>query len=330
MRLVVPDRYVRSTFFRAALDLQIHRRRWSWWRYSVWCTAIFIVACRDERAPTEPRLSSAWLTGNAAESLAPDGRFRLQVVQRHPLSEISAAQASSIASIWTHTYGPWLRGTFEQDRTASVDPRRVKLCGRVLYADTPYQDLEATASHTIQTVFGPWWLVTLCDERGPAISVAVSGYATNLAVHNGTVTGIGNEIFATGIPITLSSVPMSPEEAVELAVSKTGARVSEVPTLVMGPRPSSPQTAKWLITLDRSISIRGVRSGITRRTNVILVGFEDTWHTEAIQANDPGAPAAIVGADVPAVPRGASAPHLSVAARPGFATAIERVEVVKP
>jgi hypothetical protein len=302
-------------------------RRWLW--YSIWCTAMLPVACRDERAPTEPRLSSAWLTGNATEALGADGRFRLHTVQRHPLTEITAAQATLIASTWTHSYGPWLRGAFEQDRGASVDPRRVEPCGRVFYADTPYQDLPPTASHTIQTVFGPWWLVTLCDERGPAVSLAVSAYSTNLQVHGGTITGIGNELFATGIPTKLSSVPISPEEAVQLAVSETGARVSEVPSLVMAPRPSSPQTAKWLITLDRPIAIRGLHSGTTRTTNTIFVGFEDTWHTKAIQASDPSAPTAIVGADSPAVPPGTSAPQLSVTARPGFATAIERVEVVK-
>lgn len=288
------------------------------------------IACRDHRAPTEPRVSSAWLSGNAAEAVGSDGRFHLQVVQRHPLAEIPATQAVVIATAWTHSDGPWLRGTFEQDRGAVVDPRHVDQCGRVFYADTPYQDLPSSASHTIQTVFGPWWLVTLCDNRGPAISVAVSAYSTNLKVADGSVVGIGNELFATGIPTDLSSVPMSPEEAVQLAVSETGARVSEVPSLVMAPRPSAPQTATWLITLDRPISIRGVHSGTTRTTNRILVGFEETWHTKAIQAADPSAPAVLSGPDAPAVPPGASAPQISITARPGFATAIERVEIVRP
>jgi hypothetical protein len=324
---------VKSTRFQPRLSALTFRgpvrANWCRARHSAWCVALLVIACRDERAPTEPRLASAWLTGRAAEALAPDGRFRLNAVQRHPMSEITSSQAVQIASVWTHTNGPWLQHAFEQDRNAPVDSRRVAQCGRVVYADTPYQDLPPTASHTIETVFGPWWLVTLCDERGPAISVAVSAFAKNLTVGNGVVTGIGNELFATGIPTKLSSVPMSPEEAVQLAVSETGARVSEVPTLVMGPRPASPQTAKWLITLDRPISIRGVHSGVTRTASTILVGFEDTWHTKAIQANDPGAPAVIVGGDAPAVSRGASAPQISVTARPGFALAIERVEVVK-
>lgn len=297
---------------------------------SWWLAAMTIVGCREQRRPTEFRVASAWLTGNAAAAVTPDGQFQIRVTQRHPQSEITAVRAVQIATTWTHTSGQWLRGAFERDRGAAVDPRHVTQCGRVFYADTPYADLPPTASHAMRTVFGPWWLVTLCDAaQRPAISVAVSGYSTNLVIANGIVIGIGGELFATGIPIALSTVPMSPEEAAQIAVNETGARVSEVPTLVMGPR-EAPQTAKWLVTLDRPISIRGVRTGIVRATTSLLVGFERSWQSKAIQDNDPAAPATISVVDAAAVTRGDTVPRFQIAARRGFATAIERVQVTKP
>src|SRR5262249_4195242 len=161
------------------------------------CVACAIVAlaiaCHMDRGPTEPRLSRDWLTGNALNAVGGDGRFRVPIVQRHPNVEVTADQASKIATLWSHTSAPWIRPTLELDRGAPVDPRKVEQCGRIFYADTPYQDLAATASHFVNTIYGPWWLVTLCDGAGPAISMAVSAYSKNLKIVNGIVTGIGNE-----------------------------------------------------------------------------------------------------------------------------------------
>jgi hypothetical protein len=294
-----------------------------------WCCTLAGVACRDDRVPTEPRISSAWLTGQAVEAVASDGHFRLHVVQRHPLDEVSSEEATRIAATWVHTNGLWLRHAFEQDRGSPVDPRHVSECGRVFYAETPYAELPQSASHTLRTVYGPWWLVTLCDDRWPAISVAVSAYSKNLKVTNGVVSGIGNELFATGIPATLPSVPMSPEEAVQMAVAQTGARVSEVPVLMMAPRPESPQTAKWMVTLDRPVMIRGLHSKLARPVTTVFVGFTDTWHEKAIQADDPSVPASAAGSDAAAA-KGGAPPPVSLAPRAGFSLALERVEVVKP
>ena len=130
--------------------------------------------------------------------------------------------------------------------------------------------------------------MTLCENGVPEVSVAVSVHATEVATNGGQIASqpAPNDFQGAAIPQG-GTVPVTPEEAVQLAVKATGRRVTEVPELILPPVPYSGQLARWRLTFDGPVKFHGVHSGQHQTSQQLLAGFGTTVHTHAIGSNDP-------------------------------------------
>jgi ABC-type glycerol-3-phosphate transport system substrate-binding protein len=134
------------------------------------------------------------------------------------------------------------------------------------------------------------WLVSYCKrDKTPIISIALAARAVDVSVTKGPteLPNPGPNFFTAGIPIGVTSVPPSPERAIEAVAIATGKRVSKVPDLVPAHIPFSAQVAKWHMTLEDSVDIRGVSSGIHERTADLYYGFGDDWNSISLQRGIP-------------------------------------------
>ena len=123
--------------------------------------------------------------------------------------------------------------------------------------------------------------MTLCDQREPQLSVAVTASKLGMTLVGGKIhfgSDFGGEFFAFGIPQGhAGEFPISPEKAAEVAASQTGARVATVPRLVMPLNTDGiPQNAKWEIQLDRPVRIRS-RSRGDLESAAIAMGLVFDW-----------------------------------------------------
>lgn len=154
------------------------------------------------------------------------------------------------------------RSWLERTHGAAINFKALKSCGRALYARSAFNAPPQSIPGPYRRVHGPWWLLTYCDAGGsPAVSVAVSAWATELTMQAGKLHFpriSGTEIVAVGIPLGhVGEFPMSPEAAVALGAQQMGRRVSKVPELITplsseGP----PQFARWHLTLEAPTTVR--------------------------------------------------------------------------
>jgi len=242
-----------------------------------------IVACSDQ-GPTGVPLDMpnrsdlvASVTGTAASSIDAAGRFLLATPtqQGRVYTELGAREAERLAAVWSVQFGPIVRRTLEQEHGGPINFRALSHCGRTLYARSPFEPPPSEIPSPSRKPFGPWWFVTLCERNTPALSIAVSAWATELKLSKGTIEFprvAGNEFFPLGIPSGhLGEFPSAPEGAVTFAARNTGRRAVSVPELVMGvQRDGPPQGARWRIPLEGNAIVHSVRGDLT--TNEVFVG----------------------------------------------------------
>jgi hypothetical protein len=220
------------------------------------------------------------------------------------------------------------------DRGAPVDVTQLVQCGDVLYAASPYGDVEQDAAllpisdatkQAARRYVGSVWLVSLCERGAPAVSVAVSSLASDVVVVHGHITEnpTGNNFFTTGIPLAAGQLPAPAEQIVQEVANRTGRRVASVPELVRAPIPYAPQMARWRMRLDRKVGYAGRASHVSGSADEIYVGFGESWHERGLLAPH-GSQA---GPPVLAIPHRGSTATLRLTVKPGFVNAFELVEV---
>lgn len=235
--------------------------------------------CEPTTSPTElyPGDVQRYVTRELAESITPDGRFILGPPEQGRYPQLTAEQATELAVAFKNTFSRFLLDHLEQDHGRDIDLDELRVGSPTYFAATPYEPVPPTASPGVRNAFGPYYLLYFVDPSGtPVLSVAVAGYS-EARVAAGRVQlpqSYGNDFFEQGVRLGEGfSMPPSPEQAVKLASLATGARVSAIPSLVLGSRAYHPVHARWKVTLDREVVARGRESNEVRRTNVVFVGL---------------------------------------------------------
>jgi hypothetical protein len=264
------------------------------------------VACTDRPAVNAPAELAE--QGQVTRFLTPDVAARLDAsghfvdAASRPASAgravLSDGRARQFAEIYARDFGPGMRPTLERDRGGSIDFSQLNSCGRTFFAESQVDELPAEVSAPTRHIYGPWWLVTLCDPSGtPVLSVAVSGFATELTVKSGHLVfpyHSGSEFFPLGIPSRLGTLPLSPEKAVETMATSTGRLVSAPPRLIAPlPRDAAPQMARWQIALDRPVQAHAVKSQRVVRRQDYFIGRRWLSEPAAIQAPLPDQPSTL-------------------------------------
>lgn len=299
------------------------------------CVIGALVACSDAsrtRAVAAPdgRSSRAWAADAAAAALAGDGAFHIAAHVPIAGAEIDPAQASALAVAYAHTFGGWLNIAWEQDRGGKIDVTQLQACGPAAYARSPHVNggvKRGSLPEALRRALAPQYLVELCAGGTPMVNIAVSAIAADARVVGGQLVGGDTRDFTSyGINPRMPRSVIRPEDAALLAARATGQRVAEVPELVLPPFPGAPQLARWRITLEAPVKLRGRSSGIVRPTREVYAGFGRTWYEIDVHAAEPGA--AAVSVSVPAGANSGAPVTLQLPTAAGYATAVESVEVV--
>lgn len=229
----------------------------------------------DTAAGEPPDLRES-VTAEAAASLDAEGNFVLEP-PRPPVGVaiITPQQAKDLAIAFVSQFGPSLRPAWEREHGSSIELDELRAEPRVYYADTPYGSPPANAHPSTRKVLGPYYMVAFSGRSRRVLDVAVSALNTDLRIEDGRIRFPveGGEAFsAAGIP-SRSDEPwiIAPEQAAAQAAA-LGAKVAEVPALVLPGRPFAPQHAYWRVRLERPVEVRRVRDGAARSADVVLVG----------------------------------------------------------
>jgi hypothetical protein len=136
---------------------------------------------------------------------------------------------------------------------------------RILYAESPYQRFPDGYHPTDRRYFGPRYLVHFRSGSTPVLTVAVSAYATDVQIRSdGTISlppMAGNEFMTTAVSVDPSVgpsqySPVTPEEAAAHVAELTGAKIAEVPRLILRGNDWDPVLAQWRIVLDHPVRVR--------------------------------------------------------------------------
>ena len=173
----------------------------------VLATTGLIAACGGDAVNTEPLPSpsavASAVAGTAAASLDQSGRFAR--LQENASDELNAGQAIQLANAYAKQFLPLQHTFLEKERGgAKIDLKKISACGRPLYAASPFERLPESVPAPDRRPYGSYWLVTLCAEGTPQVSLAISAQATDLTIANGRIQFpfyYGNEFFSQGIPV---------------------------------------------------------------------------------------------------------------------------------
>lgn len=269
------------------------------WRAARLACAAFVACalgsggCAETTAPDSAPDVRAWVVGEAARSLGPDGRFVFpEAVIQTPYPVINESRARELALAYVRTFASL--STFwrplELQHEGSIDVERLQPAPRVEYAESVYEPLPDSYSDAIRRAFGPAFLVRLLVGSVPTVHVTVSVYATEIQIRDGKViTGgsAGGTFEALGTPRTYGySKPISPELATVVIGEATGLRIELIPSLSLPSWEYSAAFAKWKLTLERTASFRGVESGRVYNTRTVYVGVK---HIEGVPGGNPAA-----------------------------------------
>lgn len=225
---------------------------------------------------------AASVTGAAAVALSADGLFpEADTASQTKYPELNRVQANRLAVAWVNQFALLHRSFLTRTRGGSIDFSKLAPCGRSLYAESPFLPPGEDWPVTARRLYGPWWLITLCADGRPEVSLAISAWATDLTIVDGRIVfpqSSGNEFVAIGIPVaSQGEFPMSPESAVTLVARATGRKVGIVPRLfAVIPRDGLPQSARWQTVITPPAHYTGSKTGARTATDV-FVGSRDIY-----------------------------------------------------
>lgn len=284
-----------------------------------------LAACEREHSPVAvglPDVSDVrpYVTASLASKLDARGQFVLPPAPDMPDPQVNGEQARQLGLSTLRTFGSFNKTYFEQTHGAPIDLDHLTPAPRAYYAISPWEPRSNKDPLSVRKAWGPFYLVTFLDPDGaPVLSGAIPAYSTDVGIdgngrirHGGNMTGF----FLTGIDKDWGvSIPLSPEQAVAVASSATGARVAEVPQLVLPGLMYKPQWARWRLKLDRTVPLRSKDTGVQHHTAELYVGLRGEISVPG--ASQPGA------VDVPGL--GSGAPGLRLVRRVGIPVEFESV-----
>jgi hypothetical protein len=239
------------------------------------CALVF-VGCTDRQlsdsaivAPNPTARLAMMLTGSAR--LNPSGEIEVMGPVPTEQPQVSASRADSLAQGWARVFAGMVRPSLERQRGAPLNIPALRVCGKTYFARSAFDPLPPALPGYAHRSFGPYWIVTICDGQTPAVSLAVSAYATDLTLADGRVgfpKSSGEEFKWMGIPAGSAGLPFPPEEAVAAMFAQTGRRVAAAPELVI-PGHSMPQLARWHLRLDSTALLR-TKDGTVRQQDVYV------------------------------------------------------------
>jgi hypothetical protein len=252
-----------------------------------------------------------WVVGEAAASLDERGQFILP----RPHADVpilSPAEARDLAAACFDTFafpdvaiGRTVGARLEAEH-GSFDASSVRVHPTVYFAHSPYASLPDTLPISVRKYLGPRFATYY--QLGRMLIGVTSGSAlnTNLWVDDGKLRippGDGGGWITTVIPKGRSfTYPVTPERAVELVATRTGARVARVPRLLLPHRHYAPESARWEVVLDQPVAIQGDSTGRLYQTDTLYVGaagprtsglpsnFEQVWVALAEQPSQDTVP----------------------------------------
>lgn len=192
-----------------------------------------------------------------------------------PEDGISSAQAHSLATAFLRKFGPSIRPFLEEQAGRPLDFDQLLGDPRVIFSDSPYEPVDASAPVHIRAGLGPAYIVLFRDQHGPAVAVSVSVYAEGYDVTpDGSLVlprTTGNQVRMVGMSGRAGDGSfMAPEEAVQMAFEATGAKIAEAPTFEAWGLGFMPFVGSWRVRLDREIAVR-TESGAHRNVREIYV-----------------------------------------------------------
>lgn len=259
-----------------------------------------MVACDDAAGPENPVSSvppdvRAWVTGEAAAQLDPDGHFILPAPapsNTGPIISEERAECLAMAFIrtflWSDDAVPGfepLIQELEREHGRQIDWRRVKpRRERMYYAASAHEELPADVPLYLRRAFGPAYLIPLEFEGFEVTLLTVAAHSTDTSIDDDDTivfpTSSGGEFTWSGIPWSVRNwVPISPEEAVEIVATTTDARVIRVPRLTRIAY-SHPPLAKWEVVLEQPVTLRVSETGELRTTDTVYLGPAPEWKIE--------------------------------------------------
>lgn len=263
------------------------------------CFALASPACdRFDNSPTGASVKAdvkGFVAASAAESLAPDGTFRFAPARAPAdIPIINAQRAGELAHAYVRTFGPYQLGSWAYQRGAPLSLDRLEMDPRILYAETPHERFPDTYHPAAKRHFGPMYLVHFRTGGEVVLTVAVAAYASDLEIddHGRVVEPMlgGGYFHPAAVSIDpahtpVRYVPVSPEDAVEQVAKLTGARVVEVPQLILPSRLYHAVFARWKLVLDRPVRVKPKDgAGPPAMVRELYVGAGRTlWIPSAVQ-----------------------------------------------
>jgi hypothetical protein len=232
-----------------------------------------VISCHAAVPAPEVRASPESVTGAAAAAVGDDGLFVLPSPVNEGYPQISAEQAQALAAAWVRRFAPMGGTQLEREHGRPLEFALLQEC-RLIFARSPYQHLPAEAPLALRNLVAGKFLVTFCSGGRPAVSVSIASSAVDLRIQGDHLVFPrmhGNEFVAYGIPDGFSGAPISPEHAANVAHSRTGRRVSEVPELWLRHAFTAPQNAVWRVLLESPVSFRTGPGLPLRETREVFV-----------------------------------------------------------
>lgn len=209
-----------------------------------------------------------YVTEQVAKQLTPEGRFQLALARApDDIPIITAERARELARGYLRSWGPASVPRWAWERGGSLDPGAITPASRIYFAQTPLGRIPDDLYHpAIRRIYGPMYIVPL-ESGGEVVTLlCISAYSTDVEINSRGLIETprlgGSFFFSKAVAPNprdprFHFVAVSPEEAVKHVAEQTGARVTEVPELVLlaGYHPAS---AAWRIKLDRPARVRRI------------------------------------------------------------------------
>jgi len=296
----------------------------------VYASAAVAVLGLAQRAWMGARVPRASVTGRAAAAVGDSGVFASPILPPNVRPAIPHADAESAAVAMGYWEAPSYQAFTPPYKDRPLERRH--FCGRSYYvrAVIAMPDTNLVQSHVGNDwgMWAPTWVVPICDDAGRVrTSVHFADVPSGLRVTQGDQPGDIPELVPAShtfphigfwksrdFPNWERGIVMTPETAVAVAAALlrgTGARVAEVPeafTMVIPRRllahmahigPSTfawtAMCARWRLTLDRPVMLRGTttRQMIRTRTVYVSRGESGCYGAPELQVPEPSQPTTV-------------------------------------
>lgn len=226
----------------------------------------------QEATPATPEA----YTPDAGAQLDANGRFTTLAQERQ--GELTALQARAIAAAFVNDFHASNDSLWSAQHGGPISYEQLAPCGRSMYAESSYEPVSEEFIRPVRSLFGSWWLVTLCEGRQSVMVVGVSALATDVSVSNGSLVRplvSGEEFAAMGIPVAQAGEGefRAPEIAAGIGYARTGARIRSVPVLVAARLgQGQAMNASWRLELEHPVRFTGARDARSLQTDTVYVG----------------------------------------------------------